>query len=127
MTITLFMISLGLASPPDFTREVLPTLREHCFQCHSHETGKNKGGLVVDSASGLKLGGDGGPALNTQNPNKALCFWPSAGKRAFLPCHQPRHCLNQHASFSSDGFWRGHLGQQNLAFHQNLPKLHEVE
>jgi hypothetical protein len=71
VTFTLFIVCLGLASPPDFTREVLPTLREHCFQCHSHETGKNKGGLVVDSASGLKLGGDGGPALNTQKPEQS--------------------------------------------------------
>ena len=71
MTITLFMISFGLASPPDFTREVFPTLREHCFQCHSHDTGKNKGGLVVDSASGLTSGGDGGPAINTQKPEQS--------------------------------------------------------
>lgn len=127
MTFTLFIVCLGLASPPDFNREVLPTLREHCFQCHSHETGKNKGGLVVDSASGLKLGGDGGPALNTQKPEQSPLLLAIRRQEEFLPCHQPRHCLNQHASFSSDGFWRGHLGQQNLVCHQNLPKLHEVE
>lgn len=71
MTLTLLIISFAMAAPPDFKREVLPALREHCFQCHSHETGKSKGGLMVDSAGGLTTGGDSGPAINTQQPDQS--------------------------------------------------------
>ncbi len=39
---------------PDFQREVLPVLREHCFKCHSHQSGKSKGGVVLDSHAALR-------------------------------------------------------------------------
>ncbi|MCA9057608.1 MAG: hypothetical protein KDA85_03885, partial [Planctomycetaceae bacterium] len=35
-----------------FTREVLPILKEHCFECHSHDAKKALGGLVLDSRGG---------------------------------------------------------------------------
>lgn len=63
---------LALAATPDFNREVLPLLREHCFKCHSHEAGKSKGGLVVDSAGGLAKGGDNGPAIDAKSPVQGL-------------------------------------------------------
>ena len=63
---------LVIGASPDFSREVLPLLREHCFKCHSHEAGKSKGGLVVDSAGGLSKGGDTGPATDSKNPSHGL-------------------------------------------------------
>lgn len=63
---------LALAAAPDFGREVLPLLREHCFKCHSHEAGKSKGGLVVDSPGSLAKGGDNGPAIDAKTPAKGL-------------------------------------------------------
>ena len=32
-----------------FTEKVRPVLAERCFKCHSHESGKSKGGLMLDS------------------------------------------------------------------------------
>ena len=47
-------------------------LDSRCFKCHSHASGKNKGGLVMDSLAGLTTGGDGGAALLPGDPAKSL-------------------------------------------------------
>lgn len=62
----------SLAQPPvnqaatkvDFEKEILPIFKAKCYKCHEKEhtdaTGKlkkPKGGLVMDSAEGLKKGG----------------------------------------------------------------------
>jgi hypothetical protein len=47
-------------------------LDSRCFKCHSHASGKNKGGLVMDSLAGLTTGGDGGAALLPGDPTKSL-------------------------------------------------------
>jgi hypothetical protein len=47
-------------------------LDSRCFKCHSHASGKNKGGLVMDSLAGLTTGGDGGAALTPGDPAKSL-------------------------------------------------------
>ncbi len=56
----------GAASPEEidyFETYVEPLLREHCYECHSHEAEKAKGGLVLDSRAGLLTGGDMGPSF----------------------------------------------------------------
>ena len=52
--------------------KVVALLDSRCFKCHSHASGKNKGGLVMDSLAGLTTGGDGGAALLPGNPAKSL-------------------------------------------------------
>ncbi len=54
-----------------FKAKVEPVLREHCFECHSHEK-KMKGGLTLDSRSGWEQGGDSGPALTVGKPEESL-------------------------------------------------------
>jgi len=60
------------AAIESFQNEVLPLLKQHCFECHSHATGKAKGGLVLDSRSGWAKGGDSGPALVPGNLDESL-------------------------------------------------------
>ena len=55
-----------------YQREVLPVLQRHCFECHSHASGKAKGGLVLDSRAAILEGGDSGPALVPGDPDKSL-------------------------------------------------------
>jgi mono/diheme cytochrome c family protein len=55
-----------------YEEEVRPILSANCFKCHSHETKKAKGGLVVDSLGGLLKGGDTGPAIVPGKPDKSL-------------------------------------------------------
>ena len=46
-----------------FREEIAPVLTRRCYECHSHESGKAKGGLVLDSRAGWAKGGGSGPAI----------------------------------------------------------------
>ena len=46
-----------------FEKKVRPVLVEHCYQCHSAQAKKPRGGFRVDSRAALLAGGDTGPAL----------------------------------------------------------------
>ncbi|HYE31448.1 MAG TPA: DUF1549 domain-containing protein [Methylomirabilota bacterium] len=54
-----------------FEQKIRPTLAKHCYECHSEEAGKRKGGLVLDSKEGLLRGGDSGPAIVSGDPAKS--------------------------------------------------------
>ncbi len=64
------------ASPADgarfFEEKVRPVLEQRCFECHSQQSGKMKGGLTLDSRNGWATGGDTGPALVPGAPEKSL-------------------------------------------------------
>ncbi len=59
-------VSLVAASPvaPEqllfFEQKIRPVLVEHCYECHSAQAKKVKGGLVLDTKSGWEKGGDTG-------------------------------------------------------------------
>ncbi len=60
-------------SGEDFFRDrVEPVLRRHCYECHSHDAGKMKGGLTLDSRSGWETGGEHGPAVVPGDPEGSL-------------------------------------------------------
>ncbi len=46
-----------------FESKIRPVFIRECYGCHSKKTGQSRGGLQVDTKSGLLLGGDSGPAL----------------------------------------------------------------
>ncbi|WP_075087374.1 c-type cytochrome domain-containing protein [Verrucomicrobium spinosum] len=46
-----------------FENEVRPLLVKYCYECHSQESGKAKGGLLLDRREGWAMGGDAGPAV----------------------------------------------------------------
>ncbi|MDA7921075.1 DUF1553 domain-containing protein [Verrucomicrobiales bacterium] len=45
-----------------FENRIRPILVEHCYECHSEEAGKRKGGLWLDRRAGWEDGGDSGPS-----------------------------------------------------------------
>ena len=55
-----------------FEKKIRPLFHKHCYECHSIEKGKRKGGLVLDSRQGWFLGGDSGPAINLGDPESSL-------------------------------------------------------
>ncbi|MES2596426.1 MAG: DUF1553 domain-containing protein [Verrucomicrobiota bacterium] len=55
-----------------FEGKVRPLLVRHCYECHSQEAGKQKGGLLLDRKEGWEKGGDAGPALVVGQPAKSL-------------------------------------------------------
>lgn len=67
--------SIAEASAEDiefFQAEVLPLLQKKCYSCHSHDAGKAKGGLVVDSQTGLLTGGESGAAIEPGKADRSL-------------------------------------------------------
>ncbi|GIW98892.1 MAG: hypothetical protein KatS3mg111_2225 [Pirellulaceae bacterium] len=55
-----------------FDRFIAPALKQHCWDCHSHEAGEASGGLVLDSLAGLKQGGSRGAVIDTAAPDQSL-------------------------------------------------------
>ncbi|MDA7888761.1 DUF1549 domain-containing protein, partial [Akkermansiaceae bacterium] len=68
----LLLASSFLRADEFFAGKVEPLLQKHCFKCHSHDAGKMKGGLTLDSQSGWATGGDSGPAIIPGNPDESL-------------------------------------------------------
>ncbi|TWT89564.1 DUF1553 domain-containing protein [Neorhodopirellula pilleata] len=46
-----------------FESRIRPVLVQHCYECHSDQTDDVAGSLWLDSAGGMKDGGDSGPAI----------------------------------------------------------------
>lgn len=68
----LLLVPLPARADDFFTSQVLPILKDHCYECHSHQSGKMKGGLTLDSPTGWQTGGDTGPAITPGKPDDSL-------------------------------------------------------
>src|SRR5437899_423620 len=55
-----------------FESKIRPLLVERCYECHSAESKKLKGGLRLDSREGVLKGGDSGPAIVPGKPENSL-------------------------------------------------------
>src|SRR3954462_11232274 len=55
-----------------FEAKIRPILVEHCYKCHSAESGKSKGSLMLDSRDALLKGGEAGPVIVAHDPEKSL-------------------------------------------------------
>ena len=51
-----------------FEKNIRPVLANNCYQCHSTEARKLKGGLFLDSKQGMLDGGESGPVIVPGNP-----------------------------------------------------------
>jgi len=63
--------------PPEqvqfFEQKIRPLLSEHCYECHSAQAKKVKGGLLLDTRKGWESGGDSGqPAITPGKPDESL-------------------------------------------------------
>src|SRR5204863_6784004 len=55
-----------------FERKIRPIFVERCYECHSPQAEKLKGGLLLDTKEGVLKGGDTGPAIVPGNREKSL-------------------------------------------------------
>ncbi|MEM7011894.1 MAG: PSD1 and planctomycete cytochrome C domain-containing protein [Verrucomicrobiota bacterium] len=55
-----------------FETKIRPALVKHCYECHSQESEKAKGGLLLDTRDAILRGGDTGAALVPGDPDKSL-------------------------------------------------------
>ncbi len=78
---TLWLGSLGAfsqASEPTsdqllyFEQKVRPLLVKHCYECHSADAEKIKGGLLLDTKEGWLAGGDSGDVIELGKPDTSL-------------------------------------------------------
>jgi hypothetical protein len=75
-----FFILHSLATAAEPTREQLdffenkirPVLSQNCYKCHSVNSEKVKGGLLLDSREASLRGGDTGPAIVPGHPDQSL-------------------------------------------------------
>jgi hypothetical protein len=55
-----------------FEKKIKPILTDKCYKCHSADSEKVKGGLLLDTHEAMIKGGDTGPALVPGNLDKSL-------------------------------------------------------
>ncbi len=67
-----FGVDLPEADRDFFSNTIEPLLKSRCYDCHSHDAGKMKGGLTLDSLAGWTEGGANGPAVAPGNPEESL-------------------------------------------------------
>ena len=66
------LVSVDASDDAFFENKVRPLLIEHCYECHSEESGQRKGGLWLDRRAGWQLGGDSGPAIVPGDVERSL-------------------------------------------------------
>ena len=87
LAVPCFLAAASLACAADapggidpLAAKALPILESNCFKCHSHASGKSKGGLLLDSREAVLTGGDTGPAAVPGKPEASL-FIKAVGYR----------------------------------------------
>lgn len=76
LPILLWMLLFAVQASGDdfifFETKIRPVLVKQCYECHSVETGKSKGGLTLDTKQGIRAGGDTGPAVVPGDAAKSM-------------------------------------------------------
>ena len=70
-TLIFGVVAEALAQNPGiefFERKIRTVLAERCYACHSSKLEEPMGGLTTDSRTGLRRGGDTGPAVIPGRP-----------------------------------------------------------
>ncbi len=55
-----------------FESKIRPLLVDNCYDCHSVQSKKSRGGLLLDTRENVLKGGDTGPAIVPGDPEKSL-------------------------------------------------------
>ncbi len=57
-----------------FEKKIRPVLADNCYACHAAQLKSPKGGLILDTKSGLRKGGISGAAIVPGKPGESLLF-----------------------------------------------------
>ena len=81
--------------PVDFTRDIQPILKAHCYQCHAGD--QKQGGLKLDSRAALLTGGVSGAGMSPGKAGKSLILARILGQNSkprmplgFAPLSDPQ-------------------------------------
>ncbi len=72
-----------------FEREVRPLLAEKCLSCHASSLDAPKGGFKIDRRDTILAGGDSGPAVEIDHPEKSLLLQAIRGEGLQMPPNKP--------------------------------------
>ncbi len=64
-----------------FEKKIRPVLVAKCYQCHSAESEKVKGGLLLDTREGIRMGGATGHAVEPRNLKGSLLIAAIRGEK----------------------------------------------
>jgi uncharacterized protein DUF1553/uncharacterized protein DUF1549/cytochrome c len=78
--LTAALLTLSVSSAEEFSKEhieffetkIRPVLVDHCYECHSAQSEKLKGKLLLDSRDAARKGGETGPAVVPNDPDASL-------------------------------------------------------
>lgn len=75
-------VSLSGDQAKYFETHIRPALIQYCYDCHSEETGKTRGGLLLDTREGMLRGGDSGNIM-AGDTYKDSIFWDAINWQDF--------------------------------------------
>jgi hypothetical protein len=68
-----------------FETKIRPVLVNSCYECHSAQSAKLKGGLLLDTRDGIRKGGDHGPAVVPGKPDASLLIQALRHEKLKMP------------------------------------------
>jgi len=77
-----------------FESKIRPVLVNQCYDCHSKEGGKAKGGLQLDSRAAWQVGGESGPAILPGKPEESLVI-KAISRSGVIPEMPPKSHLSK--------------------------------
>jgi hypothetical protein len=84
--------------PPEhvefFETKIRPILADHCYKCHSTESGKSKADLLLDTRDALRKGGATGAAIIPGDPRRASSLRPCATAAPISKCRRKTTAAN---------------------------------
>jgi hypothetical protein len=90
-----------------FESKIRPMFAKHCYECHSAESGKSKGDLLLDSRAAWQVGGESGPAIIPGKPDDSLLFKAirRSGETPEMPpkTHLPPQVISDFRKWIADG------------------------
>ena len=88
-----------------FESKIRPVLIEHCYDCHSVDSGESEGGLRVDSRDAMRRGGESGPLIDFDQPEASLLVSAIKYESLEMPPDQklPAHVVRDFERWISEG------------------------
>ncbi len=57
-----------------FEKKIRPVLVQHCYKCHSQESRRSRGGLMLDTRENMRMGGDTGHGIVPKDLKSSLVW-----------------------------------------------------
>lgn len=99
-----------------FETKIRPILVQHCYECHSVDAKNVRGGLLLDSAAGLRDGGESGPVVDLNDIEGSLLISSLKHESFEMPPSEklPEDVIRNFETWIADGAYDPRKGGQKL-------------